>query len=288
MIFKDYYKILGFDTNKVSMTEIRNAYREQAKKYHPDINTNDNNSSEEIFKDINEAYRILSNSKSKRKYDFTWNRYVGNRKNKDKNTYKKRTVKQMLADMFFGGITRKKSKKVITPEYGENINTQINVTIEEAFFGVKKTLKFRTVDGKETSFTIKVPAGAQNHDKLRIVGQGKKGKNGGKNGDLLVNINIVNDKRLKLVGNDIQLELPIKVWEAALGTTQKIKVLNEELQIIIPKCTSSGDTLTIKGKGYRNVRGDRGNLQIITKIILPKEIGSKENKIFEKLKLVEV
>ena len=78
MIFKDYYKILGLNTNKVSIDDIKIAFREQAKKYHPDVNTG-NNSTEERFKDINEAYKVLSNSSSKRKYDRMWNHHVGRR-----------------------------------------------------------------------------------------------------------------------------------------------------------------------------------------------------------------
>ena len=78
MIFKDYYKILGFDTNKVSLEKIKIAYREQAKKYHPDVNVGNKNA-EERFKDINEAYRVLSDSATKRKYDRMWNRHVGSK-----------------------------------------------------------------------------------------------------------------------------------------------------------------------------------------------------------------
>ena len=83
MIFKDYYKILGFETNKVSLDEIKNGFREQAKKYHPDLNEG-SGKAEERFKDINEAYRILSNPASRRKYDRTWNSNVGRKKNKEK------------------------------------------------------------------------------------------------------------------------------------------------------------------------------------------------------------
>ena len=79
MVFKDYYKVLGFDTNKVTIDEIKNAYREMAKKYHPDRNVGDS-SSEEIFKEINEAYKVLSTPKIRRKYDFNWNRYFGKKK----------------------------------------------------------------------------------------------------------------------------------------------------------------------------------------------------------------
>lgn len=283
MIFKDYYKILGFDTNKVSINDIKIAYRDKAKKYHPDRNV-ENTGTEEIFKDINEAYRTLSNEKLRRKYDFTWYRYVGMRKKKQHKPKQKRTIRQMLTDIFFGGIGKNKKQKIEKkPQYGDNIITRISITIEQAFFGTNKQLKLRTVKGKESTFSIKIPAGVQNNDRLRIVGQGKKGKNGGKNGDLFVYVDIINSKKIKLDGTDIIYELPLKVWEAALGTKKTIRILNENIQIIIPRSTNSGETLTIKGKGYKDGRGSRGDLQVITKIVMPKKMDEKEIQIYKDL-----
>lgn len=284
MIFKDYYKILGFETNKVSINEIKNAYRDKAKKYHPDRNVGDKEA-ESIFKDINEAYNILSNSKQRRKYDLSWNRYIGSKKKKTAQTDKK-TFKEMFMEIVFGKVTKKKSKPENLPKYGEDITTEINVSLEEAFFGVNKKVKLRSIDGKENTFTFKVPAGVQNKDKMRIVGQGKKGKNGGKNGDLFVLVNIVNDKRYNLVGTDIYTELPITAWEAALGTKKEIDLLQEKINIIVPKCTSSGDNLIIKQKGYRDGKGQRGDLHIVTQIILPQELSEKEEKIYKQLQQI--
>ena len=281
MIFKDYYKILGLESNKVSLDEIKVAYREKAKKFHPDINVG-NSEAEVIFKDINEAYRILSDSTQRRKYDFKWNRYIGSRKKKENK--QKKSFKEMFLDILFGGVTRQKSENKAIPQYGEDIDTQINISIKEAFFGVNKKLKLRAVNGKETSFSLKVPAGVQNNDKLRIVGQGKHGKNGGKNGDLLVRVNIVDDNRFKLIGTDIYTEISLSVWEAALGTKKKIDLFGEEINIVIPKCCNSGEKLTIKEKGYKDGKGKRGNFNIITKIVFPKELSKEQEGLYLKLK----
>ena len=281
MIFKDYYKILGLESNKVSLDEIKIAYREKAKKFHPDINVG-NSEAEVIFKDINEAYRTLSDSNQRRKYDFKWNKYIGSRKKKENK--QKKTFKEMFLDILFGGISRQKSENKAIPQYGEDIDTQINVSIKEAFFGVNKKIKLRTVDGKETSFSVKVPAGVKSNDKLKIVGQGKKGKNGGKNGDLLVRVNITDDKKFKLIGTDIYTELSIAVWEAALGAKKKIELFGEEINIVIPKCCNSGEKLTIKEKGYKDGKGKRGNLNIITKIVFPKELSKEQEKLYINLK----
>ena len=282
MIFKDYYKILGLDSNKVSIEEIKEAYREKAKKFHPDINVG-NSEAEAIFKDVNEAYRTLSNSSLRRKYDFKWNKYFGH-KNK---TVEKKTFKEMFLEIFFGGFSKTKTTKKVTPEYGENIDTEIDISMWEAFFGVNKQIKLRTVNGKETSFSFKVPAGIQNHDKIRIAGQGKKGKNGGKNGDLLVIVNIKDDKRYKLVGTDIYTELEITSWEAALGTRKTINLFDESINIIIPKCCSSGESIQINQKGYKNGKGKRGNLYAVTRIVLPKKLSKEQENLYQKIKALD-
>ncbi len=284
MIFKDYYKILGLDSNKVSIEEIKEAYREKAKKFHPDINVG-NSEAEAIFKDVNEAYRTLSNSSLRRKYDFKWNKYFGSKKKTDKN--EKKTFKEMFLEIFFGGFSKTKITKKVTPQYGENIDTEIDISMKEAFFGVNKQLKLRTVNGKETSFSFKVPAGIQNHDKIRIAGRGKKGQNGGKNGDLLVIVNIKDDKKFKLVGSDIYTELEITSWEAALGARKTINLFDENISIIIPKCCSSGESIQIQQKGYKNGRGKRGNLYVVTKIVLPKNLSKEQENLYLKIKELE-
>lgn len=162
MIFKDYYKILGLNSNKVNSDEIKIAFREQAKKYHPDVNTN-NSSSEERFKDINEAYRVLSNSSSKRKYDRMWNNHVGKKQAKQAYEESKRSKDSVFSDffnMFFGtpletnAEDTKKAKKK-NPIKGENIETEINVGIEDAYFGVEKKISLRTVERKNEKFFSK-------------------------------------------------------------------------------------------------------------------------------------
>ena len=136
MVFKDYYKILSLETNRVSSEQIKNAYRMAAKKYHPDINAEDRLSEEKI-KDINEAYRILSNSTSKRKYDRTWVNSVGKKREQQKVNRSTGSVFGDFSAMFFGNIQNKKEETKIkrknknekNPKKGESIETSINVEI---------------------------------------------------------------------------------------------------------------------------------------------------------------
>lgn len=173
MIFKDYYKILGLETNKVTLDTIKLAYRKQAKKYHPDVNIMNKNN-EEIFKDINEAYRVLSTSSSKRKYDRMWNHHIG-RKNASYEE-SKRSKDSLFSDffnLFFGTTTETKVSKKQVACKGENVQTEVNISIEDAFRGKEQTIAVRTIDGDLKTFKVQLPPGIQNNEKIRLVGQRK-------------------------------------------------------------------------------------------------------------------
>ena len=163
MIFKDYYKILELKTNRVSSEEIKNAYRLAVKKNHPDLNVEDKLAEEKI-KDINEAYKVLSESSSKRKYDRIWNK--NNMKIKQQQ-YKEENKKNNASfgeffNIFFGAteniVKPKVNKQEKNPINGENIETSIDVDIEEVFYGLDKKISLRTVDGKMKVFTVSIPA----------------------------------------------------------------------------------------------------------------------------------
>ena len=291
MIFKDYYKILGLPNNNVTTEQIKQAYREQAKKYHPDINTT-SNFSEERFKDINEAYKTLSNSSTRRKYDRMWNSRIGKKqKNRGQAKREKKSAFAEFFQMFFGEIKNNKTKSEDikdnkVPIKGENIETEIAVSIFDAFYGVEKKLALRAVNGKMREFNIKIPAGIRNEEKIRLMGQGKPGENGGKAGDLLVRIHIENDKKFKLNGVDLITNLYVTPWEAALGTKLNISSIDEEILLYIPQGTQCGESLKLKGKGYLDGKGGRGDLIINIQIMNPANITEEEKKLFEQLKKI--
>ena len=291
MIFKDYYKILGLETNKVNIEEIKIAFREQAKKYHPDVN--EGREAEERFKDINEAYRTLSDNRARRKYDRIWYSHIGRKQEKQKEKQDREERTDILGILF--GITKKSKKeakeakqnKKITIK-GENIETEIDLKIEEAFYGINKKISLRAVDGKMKNFSIKIPSGIRNGEKIRLIGQGKQGINGGKNGDLFIKINIVNDKKYRLKGYDIYTDLVITPWQAVLGTKTKINAIDEECTIIVPAGISSGERLKLEGKGYKDGKGGRGKLVAEIKIAVPKKPTEEELEIYRKLKDLSV
>lgn len=284
MIFKDYYKILELETSKVTLEEIKIAYRTAAKKYHPDVNIGDRLAEEKI-KDINEAYKVLSNPTTRKKYDRMWNSNVGKKRKAFEES--KRDSNSIFSDffnMFFGNIDIKEKNDKKEPIKGENIETEIQISLEDAFFGKEKTISLRTVEGKMKVFTVSVPEGIGNGEKIRLLGQGKNGENGGKNGDLFIKINIENNNQFKLDGSDLYTDLLLTPWEAALGTKTTLKSIDEETQIYIPKGMQSGERIKIQGKGYKDGRGGRGDLIAEIKVMVPKQLTKEEEEIYSKLK----
>ena len=285
MIFKDYYKILSLETNRVSAEEIKNAYRLAAKKNHPDINAEDRLSEEKI-KDINEAYRVLSNPSLKRKYDRMWMNNVGKQKYKEAS----RSSGSVFSDffhMFFGNIEESKDKRVNknekNPIKGENIETSIDVEIEEVFYGLDKKISLRTADGKMKIFTVSIPAGIRNGEKIRLLGQGKQGKDGGKNGDLFIKVNIKDNKEFKLVGSDLHTNIYLTPWEATLGTKIEVNSIDGSSEVNIPEGMQTGEIIKIPGKGYKDGKGGRGDLIAEVKVMVPKKLSNEEKNLFEKL-----
>ena len=280
MVFKDYYKILDLDTSRVTLDEIKVAYRQAAKKYHPDLNVGDT-LAEDRIKDINEAYRVLSSPSAKRKYDRTWNSHF----NKEQ---RKMRGKESIFDIFLGNSVRQnehenaKQEKVALK--GENIETEIKVSIEDAFYGLEKKISLRTVDGKMKTFSVNVPEGIRDGEKIRLIGQGKKGKNSGKNGDLLIKINIEDSKKFRLRGSDLYTDLLLSPWEAALGTRVNVKTIDDETKVYIPQGLQSGEVIKIPNKGYKNGKGGRGDLIAEVKIMVPKNLELDEKEMFEKLR----
>lgn len=279
MKYKDYYKLLGLDTSRVTVDEIKSAYRVAAKKYHPDLNVGDVLAEEKI-KDINEAYRILSSPATKKKYDRIWNS-----KNNVKNY---QNIKgSNIFSMFLGNmenVNKGSVRKTKEHVRGENVETEIKVSLEEAFYGAEKKISLRTVEGKMKTFSVKIPEGIRNGEKIRLIGQGKRGLNGGKNGDLFIKIDIESNKYFRLYGCDLCTDLKLSPWEAALGTRVDVNTIDGSAKVYIPQGIQSGEKIKIPNKGYKDGKGSRGDLVAEIKIMVPKNLELDEKEMFEKLK----
>lgn len=279
-MFKDYYEILGLENTRVSIDEIKSAYRSAAKKYHPDLNVGDSFSEDKI-KEINEAYRTLSVPSAKKKYDRTWNTYHV------RNKQKKLKSKESIFQIFLGNVdSNSEDAKEQETIRGEDVETEIQVGLEEAYFGTEKKIALKDVEGKSKVFSINIPKGIKNGEKVRLIGQGKKGKNGGKNGDLYLKIDIQDSKNFRLDGLDIYTELLLTPWEASLGTRVNIPTIENETKVYIPQGIQSGEKLRITSKGYKDREGSKGDLVAEVKIVVPKNISEEEKSLYEKLQQV--
>ena len=281
MVMKNYYKILGLETSRVSIDEIRQAYRQAAKKYHPDLNVGDS-LAEERIKDINEAYKVLSVPASKRKYDRMWNSRFG----KGKKAFSDKSQKGAIFSIFLGNLEdseKNEEKHKKNPVKGENIETEINVSIYDAFYGLDKQIALKNIEGQVKTYTVKIPKGIRNGEKIRLIGQGKPGENGGKSGDLLIKINIENDQKFKLKGYDLYTDLLLTPWEAALGTRTTVKTIDDETNVYVPEGIQSGEKIRIPNKGYYASKDTRGDLVAEVKVVVPKHLSQEEKVIYQKL-----
>lgn len=134
------------------------------------------------------------------------------------------------------------------------------------------------------TFSVKIPAGIRNDEKIRLIGQGKSGENGGKNGDLLIKINIEKDNKFRLEGCNLYTSLNLTPWEAALGERISIEGIDSTETVYIQKGIQSGDKIKIQGKGYKDGKGGRGDLITEIKIMVPKNLTEEETNIYQKLK----
>ncbi len=282
MVVKNYYKLLDLETSNVTIEEVKIAYRAAAKKYHPDVNVGDE-LAEERIKSINEAYRILSVPASKRKYDRIWN----SKFMKEKRAFSSKEDKNPIFGMLFGKTNNLISnEKEDSPVRGENVETEIKISLFEAFNGGLRKISLKTVEGKIRTFTINIPSGIRVGEKVRLLGQGKLGENGGKNGDLLIKILIENDKKFKLKDNDIHTDLYLSPWEAALGARVDLRGIDDEIKVYVPQGIQSGEKIKIPGKGYIVDSSTRGDLVADVKIIVPKKMSEEEKEIFERLNTI--
>ena len=211
-----------------------------------------------------------------------WNSKFG----KGKKAFTSKSQKGVILDMFLGNIDnieKAEQVKKANPVKGENIETQINVSIYDAFYGLDKQIVLKTIEGDTKSYTVKIPKGIRSGEKVRLIGQGKPGKNGGKNGDLLIQINIENDSKFRLTGSEINTDLLLTPWEAALGVRTSVKSIDDETKVYVPEGVQSGEKIRIPNKGYYINKTDRGDLVAEVKVVVPKHISLEEKEMYKKL-----
>lgn len=306
MQYKDYYSILGINKN-ASQNDIKKAYRKLAKKYHPDANPG-NKQAEEKFKDISEAYEVLSDPEKRKKYDNFGSEFhfqngydfdpsqfgFGNNVKYEFRTGGSRNYSDFF-NMFFGdsgfdfddffGHTKFKKRGVNFAYDGEDVEAEIEITPEEGFKGVEKRVVLRGGSG-EKSITFKIPRGVKDGEKIRFQGQGEPGVNGGKRGDLYLVVRFKSDGRFLLEGNDLNMTLDIMPWDAALGSEVPVNTIDGRILVKIPAGIQTDSKIRVAGKGYIDRKGRRGDLYIRIRIVNPNVISHEVRELYEKLRMI--
>lgn len=292
MEYKDYYKILGVD-RKASEDDIRKAYRKLAKQYHPDYNPN-NKQAEEHFKEINEAYEVLSDAKKRSTYDrlgsdysqwqrrgnpgdFDWSQYGGGfpggtRVNMDDiNDLFGGGGINGFSDFFqaiFGGGGVRTAARPQTQGYQQ----ELQITLEEAYKG---TMRLISSDGKEKQ--VRIPAGVRTGSKVRVAGAGPQGL------DLYLIVEVVDDKRFERHGNDLHTTATISVFTAILGGEAEVETFEAKIKLSIPAGTQPEQVFRLAGRGMPHVKNasEKGDLFVRVKVQIPKYLSTKQRELLE-------
>jgi DnaJ-class molecular chaperone len=327
---KDYYKILGVEKN-ASKEDLKKAFYKLAHKYHPDKNKGNDDASKK-FKEASEAYAILSDDTKRKQYDmfgsagpggagfnggaggfngqggfggfnggqgfggFDFSQFTqaGGFQGFGQNgqTFEF-DIGDIFGDFFGGGGGRRRVRK------GANVNVDIQISFKDAVFGVEKEL---SIGGRKEKLMIKIPAGIESGQGLRVAGKGEEGQvnSGGEKGppgDIIVRVWVEEHHAFRKEGFNLVIELPIKLTTAIAGGTVEIKALNPNIdgtiELKIPVGTSDGEILRIKGKGVPyetrgaftgNAHTNRGDLLIVTHVQMPKKLSKNAQRLIDELK----
>ncbi|MFE2647738.1 DnaJ C-terminal domain-containing protein [Streptomyces nigra] len=304
---RDFYQVLGV-SRTASQDEIQQAYRKLARKFHPDVNKDPE--AEERFKDLNEAYSVLSDPKTRARYDRfgedfrkvpeDWEERVGAGTGPGGGFRGRRTagaggprvrytgfgddfgaegvdIEDLLGSLFGagagpGGVP------------GADQEAELPLTVEEAYRGGRRTVTLAGPDGQPRRYEVNVPSGVTDGQRIRLAGEGGRGSGGAAAGDLYLRVSIRPHPLFRLDGRDVYAQLPVTPWEAALGATVPMPTPGgDTAKVTVPPGSSSGRRLRLRGEGMPNPRGADGNLYAELRVMVPPELSDRERELFEEL-----
>lgn len=298
---RDYYELLGVSRN-ASADDIRKAYRKLARKYHPDFNK-ENKKAEDKFKEISEAYAVLSNDEAKKKYDkfghnggpgfegfdfsgFDFNNFSGSFSGGGK-SYS--TGGFDLGDIlggFFGGRSRKGGSPFgdsfgSQRQKGQDLRYIMNICFVDAALGTTTSVNIDTGKGQK-ALKVRIPAGVDDGQTIRLKGKGALGSVGGPAGDLLIELKVQPDPRFTRKGYDIYCKTKITIGTAVLGGCIDVPTLTgQNVSISVPPGTQGGQQFRVTGKGIKDKKGKTGNLYCTVNLAIPKDIDEKSKELIE-------
>lgn len=298
MDYKDYYKVLGVD-KKAKADEIKKAYRKLAVKYHPDKNPDDP-AAEEKFKEINEAYEVLSDAEKRQKYDelgenwrhfqqgggqggFDWSQwqqpgggsyyYQGDASD----MFGEAGFSDFFQNIFGGRRTSRPHAKM----KGHDLEAVVELTLEEAYHGAERILNTGSQQLK-----VKIKPGSYDGQKLRLKGKGAESPTGGSPGDLYLKLVIRPHHLYERKNDDLERSLNVDLYTAVLGGKITVNTFSGPVSITIKPGTQNGKVLRLKGKGMPvyGSHGTFGNLLLKVNVLIPENLTDKEKELFTELK----
>jgi curved DNA-binding protein len=287
--FKDYYEVLGVPRD-ASSDDIRRAYRKLARQYHPDINQD--SEAEERFKEVGEAYEVLSDPDKRELYDRLGDQRRAGAEAPDMADFEDLFGRAGfgpdarvefgeggLSDLFERLFGEGAGVADGGPLRGRDHEAVLDLSLEESLEGGRRRL---SLDGAG-SFEVDIPAEVREGQRIRIAGKGAAGRSGGPAGDLYLLVRLKPHRRFRREGDDLQVDLRVAPWEAALGATVPVRTLSGTAQVRVPAASSSGRRLRLRGRGLPKRDGGRGDLYATVQIAVPKELSDEERDLFEKL-----
>jgi len=290
MAGKDYYKILGVNRN-ASEREIKQAYRRLARQYHPDVNPGDK-SAEARFKQINEAYEVLSDKEKRQKYDQFGDQWqyadqfarAGGQQAPFWEFRPGGATRIRFSQGDFGSLFDEVLKGFASgrqpqPRRGRDIEVPVEVTLEEAFSGSTRYISLE--DGKRLE--VRIPAGVKNGSRVRLAGKGRAGS-GGLKGDLYLVTSVKPHRLFERRGDDLYVGVSVPLVVAMLGGEVQVSTLKGKLALKIPPETQNGRSFRLKGQGMPHL-GDstRGDLLAKVNVVLPTNLTPQEKELFRQL-----
>ena len=293
--FRDYYEVLGVP-RRATADDIKKAFRSMARKHHPDLKpAGEREKAGEAFKEINEAYEVLSDPEKRRKYDELGQGWKSGAEFTPPPGTDRGTIDPSqwgdtgdFSDFFesiFGrgagrsrrGAAREGVRFVIP---GADIEAELPVAFDVLLRGGKRRI---TIDGGR-NVDVDIPRGVRDGTALRLAGQGQQGDGGGPPGDLFLRLRLMPDPRYHVMGDDLEADLPLQPWQAALGAAVRLQTPDGPVSLKVPAGTQSGQRLRLRGRGLPKRDGAAGDLYALARIVVPEHLSGKETEAYEELK----
>jgi curved DNA-binding protein len=313
--YKDYYAVLGVPRD-ASQDIIKKAYRKLARKHHPDVSKD--SASEEKFKEVAEAYEVLGDPEKRKRYDTLGSNWRQGQDFTPPSGWQNIRFEQGgpggarhfsfedlgggFSDFFetlFGGgqpFTYSgrggQGRAQAFAVRGEDQEADISIPLDEAFHGTTRSISLRVtavnergqVEQQTKKYNVRIPAGTGEGSRIRLSGQGGPGSGGAAAGDLYLRVHVMPHPQFRLTGKDIEVDLPVTPWEAALGARVRVDTLDGAASVRIPAGTQSGQRIRLKGKGFGKPGSrDRGDLLAAVRIVVPQKLSAEEKALFSQL-----